>query len=264
MNAIYSSMNTAWCLGQTQHVKEQTHCGRKSAHALENTAAFQECNLTIPLGLDQVLAALPKETAVSTLPCRVVLCLQHRIIGPHVIAVSLSKYHMYEKDVHLILATSLVECHKYEKDVHLIVGEDISVANDGDSELVGSLLHQAPVSCSLVPLLHGAAMNGHCCCSCILQRCRHLQHAKCADGPLLCLQNRPFNRPVHMSDSCSLLCNEAGGWAKGHTQHCMSQNSMQQFFTHTQTRQEYSKSLVRCKQFGFHCLGVHGMHGPVS
>ncbi len=94
-----------------------------------------------------------------------------------------------KENVHLTAAVSLLEYCKYEKDVHLIEGQDISIANDGDSELVGSLLHQPPVSCPLVPLLHGAAMNGHCCCSCILQRCRHLHHAKSAHEPLLCLQN---------------------------------------------------------------------------
>ncbi len=219
--------------------QEQTPFRHRSAHTLKNTAAFQdplESSLTIPLGFDQVLATLPKRTALSTLPCMVMLCLQHKIIGAHVVAMSLLEHHTYEKDVHLIVAISLLKYHKYEEEVHLIEGEDISIANDGDSELVGGLLDQAPVSCSLVPLLHGAAMNGHCCCSCILQRCRHLHHAKCAHDPLLCLQNRPFNRPVHMSDSCSWLCPDAGGPAQGHIQHCMSQKSMQQCFAHTHTR----------------------------
>ena len=125
----------------------------------------------------------------------VMLCLQPKIIGAHAVAASCLDYHRYEKDVLRIAAVSLVEYRKYDKDVHLIKGEDISIANDGDSELVGSLLDKAPVSCSLVPLLHGAAMNGDCCCSCILQRCGHLQNTKCAHDPLLCLQNRPFNRP---------------------------------------------------------------------
>ena len=144
----------------------------------------------------------------------VLLCLQHKIVGAHIVAMSLLEHHTYETDVHLIVAMPVLESRKYEEDVHLIEGEDISIANDGDSELVGSLLHQPPVSCPLVPLLHGAAMNGHCCCSCILQRCRHLQNAKCAHEPMLCLQYRPFNKPFHMSDSCSRLCPDAGGAPK--------------------------------------------------
>lgn len=136
------------------------------------------------------------------------------------------------RHVHPIVAISLY--HKYEKDVHLIEGEDISIANDGDSELVGSLLHQAPVSCPLVPLLHGAAMNGHCCCSCVLQRCRHLHHAKCSHDPLLCLQNRPFNRPDHMSDSYSLLCPEAGDLAQRSYQNLhVSKQHAAVFHTHS-------------------------------
>jgi len=123
----------------------------------------------------------------------VMLCLQSKIIGTQVVPISCLECHRHEKDVHLTAAVSL-EYRKYEKDVHLIEGEDISIANDGDSELVGSLLHQAPVSCPLVPLLHGAAMNGHCCCSCILQRCRHLHHAKRVDGPLLCLQKQAIQQ----------------------------------------------------------------------
>ncbi len=42
--------------------------------------------------------------------------MQYRIIQAQVIAVSLSKYHTYEEDVHLIVAMSLVEYHKYERE----------------------------------------------------------------------------------------------------------------------------------------------------
>ena len=67
---------------------------------LENTAALQNpfpSSLTIPAGLDQVLTALPKQSAVSTLPCMVMLCLQHKIAGAQVTAVSLLEHHLYEK-----------------------------------------------------------------------------------------------------------------------------------------------------------------------
>ena len=57
---------------------------------------------------------------------------------------------------------------------YLIVSQHISIANDGHGKVLGNLLHQAPVRCPLVALLHGAAMNGDGCCSCILQCLSHL------------------------------------------------------------------------------------------
>ena len=65
---------------------------------------------------------------------------------------------------------------------HLVVGEHIAVADDWHSEVVGGLLHQAPVCRPFVSLLHGAAVNGDSCRSCILQRLSHLHCASPLTG----------------------------------------------------------------------------------
>ena len=57
---------------------------------------------------------------------------------------------------------------------HLIVRQHITIANHRHSEMAGGLLHQAPVSCPFVPLLHCAAVDGDSCCPSILQRLSYL------------------------------------------------------------------------------------------